>query len=105
MRAVFADTFYFIALLDRRDAQHAAAIVESRVLGRPPRPFQMRLIAVNSLLAASTVEASSDLSHRLPLSGGPPAYQPPNRAVLTMPIEGAASQRYFRLRPVLTPGP
>ena len=34
MRAVFADTFYFIALLDRRDAQHTAAIAESRVSGR-----------------------------------------------------------------------
>src|SRR5437773_292638 len=34
MRAVFADTFHSLALLDRRDPQHAAAIVESRVSGR-----------------------------------------------------------------------
>ena len=36
MRAVFADTFYFHALLDRRDAMHARAIMESRV---PQRKF------------------------------------------------------------------
>jgi uncharacterized protein len=34
VRAVFADTFYFLALLDRRDPRHAAAIAESRVPGR-----------------------------------------------------------------------
>ncbi len=34
MRAVFADTFYFLALLDRRDAAHALAIHESRVKAR-----------------------------------------------------------------------
>lgn len=55
--------------------------------------------------AASTVEASTDLMHWLPLSGGPPFYQAPNRAVLRFPIGDAASQRYFRLRPVLNAGP
>ena len=34
MRAVFADTFYFLALLDRRDAAHAHAIHETRMPGR-----------------------------------------------------------------------
>lgn len=34
MRSVFADTFHFLALLDRRDPQHAAAIFEARVPGR-----------------------------------------------------------------------
>ncbi len=33
MRAVFADTFYFLALLNRRDAVHARAIAFSRVPG------------------------------------------------------------------------
>ncbi|MDH4452027.1 MAG: PIN domain-containing protein [Verrucomicrobiota bacterium] len=36
MRAVFADTFFFHALLDRGDAMHARAIVASRV---PQRRF------------------------------------------------------------------
>ncbi len=36
MRAVFADTFFFHALLDRGDARHAQAIVESRT---PQRRF------------------------------------------------------------------
>jgi predicted nucleic acid-binding protein len=36
MRAVFADTFFFHALLDRSEARHARAIVESRV---PQRQF------------------------------------------------------------------
>ena len=36
MWAVFADTFFFHALLDRSDARHARAIVESRV---PQRQF------------------------------------------------------------------
>jgi predicted nucleic acid-binding protein len=34
MNVVFADTFYFIALLDRRDPKHAEAIAASRVSGR-----------------------------------------------------------------------
>jgi len=33
MRPVFADTFYFIALLDSRDAAHAGAIYFSRLPG------------------------------------------------------------------------
>ena len=36
MRAVFADTFFFHALLNRNDARHGRAIVESRV---PQRQF------------------------------------------------------------------
>lgn len=36
MRAVFADTFFFHALLDRSEAMHARAIVESRA---PQRRF------------------------------------------------------------------
>jgi len=36
MRAVFADTFFFHALLDRGDAMHARAIVEAR---HPQRQF------------------------------------------------------------------
>lgn len=36
MRAVFADTAFFDALLDRREAMHARAIIESRV---PQRRF------------------------------------------------------------------
>lgn len=34
MRAVFADTFYFLALLNRRDAAHALAIHATRTPGR-----------------------------------------------------------------------
>jgi hypothetical protein len=36
MRAVFADTFFFLALLDRDDPMHAQAILESRA---PHRRF------------------------------------------------------------------
>lgn len=34
MRAVFADTFYFLALLNRRDAAHVLAIHATRAPGR-----------------------------------------------------------------------
>jgi predicted nucleic acid-binding protein len=33
MKAVFADTFYFLALLNQRDAAHSRAVVASRVPG------------------------------------------------------------------------
>ena len=33
MKAVFADTFYFLALLNERDAAHKRAVAASRTLG------------------------------------------------------------------------
>ncbi len=33
MRAVFADTFYFLALMNRRDSCHARAVAASRAAG------------------------------------------------------------------------
>jgi predicted nucleic acid-binding protein len=33
VRAVFADTFYFLALLNRRDSHHDRAVAESRKRG------------------------------------------------------------------------
>jgi predicted nucleic acid-binding protein len=33
MKAVFADTFYFLALLNERDAAHKEAVAASRIPG------------------------------------------------------------------------
>src|SRR5437870_8974726 len=33
MKSVFADTFYFLALLNERDAAHARAVAASRIAG------------------------------------------------------------------------
>ncbi|MCI0540960.1 MAG: hypothetical protein L0Z50_37645 [Verrucomicrobiales bacterium] len=35
MKAVFADTFYFLALLNARDPAHAKAIETSKAPGQP----------------------------------------------------------------------
>ena len=35
MKSVFADTFYFLALLNERDAAHKGAVASSRTVGLP----------------------------------------------------------------------
>src|SRR5438132_99046 len=82
-RALFADTFYWIALLNPRDAFHAAALAYGRTLDSPrhdrPRargsvePFQRRraLLARQSRCARSQPEQRSgrgylaDIARRL----------------------------------------
>ena len=46
----FADTFYFIALLDRRDARHTMAIAESRVTDRRFMTTEQVLIELGDAL-------------------------------------------------------
>ncbi len=84
MRAVFADTFYFLALLNRRDPAHARAIAASQAddlailttefvlleladaLSKPPQREELR--AVFALIDASAnckvIPAGSELLRR-----------------------------------------
>lgn len=84
MNAAFADTFYFLALLNRRDAKHERAIAASQVRGRsllttefvlleladalsqPPlrEEFDAILGLVQNTPTFRVVPATTDLLHR-----------------------------------------
>jgi predicted nucleic acid-binding protein len=84
MKAVFADTFYFLALLNRNDASHRQAIAASQVAGlsyvttefvlleladalsKPPlrEEFKSVRALIDTTKSFRVVPASSDLLHR-----------------------------------------
>lgn len=68
MRAVFADTSFFLALLDRGDSLHVQAIIESRVPGRRYLTTEHILVelgdGLNTPPLRGEFQAVQDMVHR-----------------------------------------
>ena len=57
MKSVFADTFYFLALFNERDAAHKRAVAASRMAGLALVTTEFVLIEVADALSAPAVRA------------------------------------------------